>query len=383
MLGSPEKTIVLSVNSAWNVVNFRAGLVLGLREAGFRVVLLTPADSHVERVRTLGCEWVEIPMDASGVNPLEDFLLFARYLGALRRIRPSAFLGFTIKPNVYGSLAAQMMGIPVVNNIAGLGTSFRGDGWLNRIAKEMYRLALRRSQCVFFQNQDDLALFVQQRLVRSNQAALLPGSGVDLDHFAPSPMGPARDRPLVALMSARLLWDKGVREFVDAARDLRSRGIDCDARLLGFLDVANPSAVPRHVVELWQREGLVSYLGATDDVRPILADSDVIVLPSYYPEGTPRSLLEAAAMGKPIITTDSPGCREVVDEGVNGYLVPVRNVGALADALARFCALPKPQREAMGRASRALAEARYDERIVVDAYRATLAGIGTISPVAQ
>lgn len=370
-----QRVVVVSVNASWNIANFRAGLVRGLQEAGYRVVILAPEDRHAARVRALGCELIDLPMDAKGVNPLRDLALLLAYRRVLRKLRPAVFLGFTIKPNVYGSLAAQSLGIPVVNNIAGLGTAFLRPGWLNRVAKALYRLALRRSWRVFFQNADDQDLFVEMGLVARKQTAVLPGSGVDLQHF--SATVPVREpgTPFVALLCARLLWDKGVREFVDAVREVKGRAIACDARLLGFLDVANPSAVPREAVEAWQREGVVSYLGEVEDVRPALDDADVVVLPSYYPEGTPRSLLEAAAMGKPIITTDAPGCRDVVRDGVNGYLVPVRDARALADALARFAALAPEAKAAMGLASRALVELRYDERIVVEAYKNVLAAL--------
>lgn len=361
------RVLVLSVNSAWNVVNFRAGLVAALQKAGFHVVVLAPADDHARRVRELGCELIPLRMNAHGVNPVQDLQLLFSYWRLLRRLRPAAFLGFTIKPNVYGSLAAQLLGIPVVNNIAGLGTAFIRRGWLNRVARFLYRSALRRSHRVFFQNRDDRALFVDAGLVAPGKTAVLPGSGVDLDRFSPVASASEDGRPLVALMCARLLLDKGVREFAEAFRMLRARGIHYDARLLGFLDEANPAAVPRPEIEAWQREGLVSFLGAADDVRPHLAEADVVVLPSYR-EGTPRSLLEAAAMGKPLITTDAPGCRDVVRHGDNGYQVPVRDARALADALARFAALPAVARKAMGVASRRLVEEEYDERVVIRAY---------------
>jgi glycosyltransferase involved in cell wall biosynthesis len=365
--------VVLSVNSAWNVANFRAGLVRGLQNAGYHVVVLAPVDRHAARVRALGCDVIDLPMNAKGINPFADLLLLRRYWVLLRRLRPAAFLGFTIKPNIYGSLAAATLGVPVVNNIAGLGTTFLRTGWLNQVAKTLYRLALSRSSCVLFQNEDDRTLFEQSDLVARARTRLLPGSGVDLARFAPSAVHSASRRP-VFLMSARLLWDKGVREYIEAARILKRRGIECDVRLLGFLDVANPSAVPREEVEAWQQEGVVTYLGETDDVRPMLVDADVAVLPSYR-EGTPRSLLEAAAMGKPLITTDAPGCRDVVTEGVNGFLVPVRNAAALSEAMTRYIALPPAARIEMGIASRQLAEARYDERLVIKVYLDVLANI--------
>jgi len=372
--GQKLRRIVLSVNSAWNVANFRAGLVRGLQDAGYRVVVLAPEDRHSQRVRALGCDLIDMPMDAKGVNPLKDLRLIWRYWRRLRRLRPAAYLGFTIKPNVYGSLAAMALGVPVINNIAGLGTTFLRQGWLNQVAKTLYRLALRRSSCVFFQNGDDRSLFEEAGMVSRERTRLLPGSGVDLARFAPGPVQVTAPRPPVFLMSARLLWDKGVLEFIEAVRILKRRGIDCEARLLGFMDVANPSAVPREAVEAWQLEGVVSYLGETDDVRPMLAEATAAVLPSYR-EGTPRSLLEAAAMGKPVITTDAPGCRDVVRDGVNGYLVPVRDAQALAEAMARFAALTPEARAAMGRASRELVETRFDERIVIQAYLDVLGGV--------
>ena len=366
--------ILISVNSAWNVANFRAGLVRGLQNAGYHVVVLAPVDRHAARVRALGCDVIDLPMDAKGINPFADLLLLWRYWVLLRRLRPAAFLGFTIKPNVYGSLAAMALGVPVINNIAGLGTTFLRQGWLNQVAKTLYRLALRRSSCVFFQNGDDRVLFEEAGMVSRERTRLLPGSGVDLARFAPGPVQVTALRPPIFLMSARLLWDKGVLEFIEAVRILKRRGIDCEARLLGFMDVANPSAVPREAVEAWQLEGVVSYLGETDDVRPMLAEATAAVLPSYR-EGTPRSLLEAAAMGKPVITTDAPGCRDVVRDGVNGYKVPVRDAQALAEAMARFAALTPAARAAMGRASRELVETRFDERIVIQAYLDVLGGV--------
>jgi glycosyltransferase involved in cell wall biosynthesis len=298
------------------------------------------------------------------VSPARDLLLLARYYRALRRIGPDVFLGYTAKPNVYGSLAAQALGIKVINNVSGLGTAFIKPGLLTRIVSSLYRLAFRRSATIFFQNAEDRDLFVAEKLVPAEKAALLPGSGIDLARFEPR----ARAKgPFTFLLIARLLWDKGVAEYVEAARILRGSHPDARFQLLGFLDVENRTAVPRSSVESWVAEGLIDYLGAADDVRPHLAAADCIVLPSYR-EGLPRTLLEASAMAKPVIATDVPGCRQVVRQGVNGYLCAVRDARSLADAMRDMIEAPAATREAMGTSARRIAEAEYDERIVAARY---------------
>lgn len=375
-VGTSSPVVVLSVNSAWNVVNFRSGLVRALRGCGYRVIVLAPEDRHAGRVRDLGCEFIHIPMSPRGVNPFGDLWLLWRYWICLRRVRPVVYLGFTIKPNIYGSFVARLLGIPAINNIAGLGATFLGKGAVNSVAKLLYRFALRGGVRVFFQNADDRALFERLGLVTEAQSALLPGSGVDLSRFCCLPSG--GQGAVVFLLSARLLREKGVAEYVEAVRILRDRGVDCEARLLGFIDSTNSSAVRSEEIALWQSEGLITYLGESDDVRPIIAGADAVVLPSYYPEGTPRSLLEAAAMGRAIITTDTPGCRDVVLNGVSGFLVPARDPVALANAMEGFVSLSAEERSAMGLASRQLVEARYDERIVIDAYLSALSMDGCL-----
>jgi glycosyltransferase involved in cell wall biosynthesis len=363
----PQKTAVISINASWNVINFRKGLIRGLQAAGYRVVALTPADDYSSRFAELDVEHVPIPMDSQGVSPVQDFGLLLRYVGALRRIRPAVYLSYTAKPNVYGSLAAHALGVPVVNNVSGLGTAFIRKGLLTRVVSSLYRLAFRRSATVFFQNPEDLELFVGARLVERGKADLLPGSGIDLARFTPDAIQTRRDGRFTFLLVARLLWDKGVAEYVEAARRLRERNPDVRFQLLGFLDVANRTAVPRAAVERWVAEGLIEYLGHADDVRPYLRAADCVVLPSYR-EGLPRTLLEAAAMGKPLIATDVPGCRHVAEHGVNGYLCAARDPASLAEAMSKMLALPAAERHRLGAAARAKAEAEFDEQRVVERY---------------
>jgi glycosyltransferase involved in cell wall biosynthesis len=362
-----EKKIVISINTSWNVVNFRRGLIEALRARGYDVVIVAPRDEYSSLIPDMGCRYVEIEIDNSGTSPVRDLALLWRYWRILRREKPLVFVGFTIKPNVFGSLAANLNGIPVINNVSGLGTVFVRGGLLQRIAKALYRLALARSKVVFFQNDDDRMLFINGRLVRKAQTALLPGSGVDLVRFFPSSRNSPRSGSIVFLLVARLLWDKGVAEFIEAARLVRLKVPAARFQLLGFLDVENRTAVSRAQVEQWVEEGLVEYLGATDDVRPFLDAADCVVLPSYR-EGTPRSLLEAAAMGRPLISTDVPGCKEVVDHAVNGFLCKVKDADDLASSMTEFAVMDSASRDRMGVESRKKVERQFSETIVVERY---------------
>jgi glycosyltransferase involved in cell wall biosynthesis len=366
--------IIISINTAWNIVNFRAGLVAALIARGYEVVAVAPPDAHVARIEAMGCRFVPLPMDNKGTNPAKDGWLFARYLDILRRERPAAFLGYTIKPNVYGSLAAQWLGIPVINNVSGLGTAFIRDSWLTKVVRRLYRAAFTHSACVFFQNDDDRQLFLSEGLVHLEQTRLLPGSGIDLARFTPDE---ARRGPPDAeaccrfLLIARLVFDKGVREYIEAARIVRAARTNARFDLIGFLDVENRTAVTRADVDAWVAEGLVEYLGQADDVRPHIRAADCVVLPSYR-EGTPRTLLEAAAMGKPIVTTDVPGCREVVDDPETGLLCRVRDPADLAEKMIDMIDMGEERRRAMGLAGRAKMEAQFDERLVIKAYLAAV-----------
>jgi glycosyltransferase involved in cell wall biosynthesis len=367
-----DKKVVLAINAAWNIANFRSGLIRGLQADGWEVVAMAPRDAHVPRIEALGCRFVDMPMHAGGTNPWHDWRLYRRYRAALAAERPTAYLGFTIKPNVWGSLAAQRLGIPVINNIAGLGTAFIRTGWLTAVARTLYRAGLRRSHAVLFQNDDDRRYFIDSGLVDAARTGRVPGSGVDLAHFAVAPLPDAK--PLRLLFIGRLLRDKGVVELVEAARLLQAQQVQVRIALLGFLDVANRSAISRAEVLAWQAEGLVGYLGSTDDVRPHIAAAHAVVLPSYR-EGVPRTLLEGAAMGRPLIASDVIGCRDAVDDGVNGLLVRVRDAADLAAQIRRFVELDDSARAAMGAASRAKVEREFDERTVVDTYRRLLQAI--------
>lgn len=366
-LSSSRPRVLICLNTAWNLVNFRAGLIRALVAHGYEVIAVAPRDAHADRLAALGARFVDLPMDNGGTNPVRDAQLWWNFRRLFKAERPDVFLGYTVKPNVYGSLAAHSLGIPVVNNIAGLGAVFIRQSFVTSIVKWLYRTALKRSAHVFFQNNDDRQLFVQGGLVRESITSLIPGSGIDLGRFAPVPDRGTPGDSMCFLLIARMLWDKGVQEYVDAARALRQRHPQLRFAMLGFLDVENPAAIPRETVEGCVAEGVIEYWGTSDDVRQEVAKADCVVLPSYR-EGTPRTLLEAAAMGKPLVTTDAVGCREVVDNGVNGYLCDVRSASSLADAMERMALLPADQRAALGAAGRRKMESQFDERKVIEAY---------------
>lgn len=364
----PENVIVIAANATWNLVNFRSGLIAALVGSGYDVVGAGPHDATQEAaLAALGARFLPVSIDSKGLSPLRDAGTMLRFYRLFRAERPVCFLGYTVKPNVYGSLAARLCGVPVIANISGLGTAFIKKSWLTVAVKALYRIGLGGARVVFFQNKEDLALFLENRLVRSHQAQLLAGSGIDTVYFSPAP-APLRDeKEIVFLLMARLVRDKGVVEYVEAARRMKRTHPGLHFQILGFLDVENRTAITRGDIEAWQAEGLIEYLGSAADVRPAIANADVVVLPSYR-EGTSRVLLEAAAMARPTITTDVPGCRDVVDDGVNGLLCRVRDAADLADKMERIADAGRDRRAEMGNAGRAKVMRDFDERLVIDRY---------------
>ncbi|MCC2097255.1 MAG: glycosyltransferase family 4 protein [Hyphomicrobiales bacterium] len=363
-----KSRILLSANQAWNLVNFRGGLIRALADAGMDIVAAAPPDGHEDRLAPLGCRFIPLPMNRKGANPVQDLSLLARYRSIMRAERPDVYLGWTIKPNTYGSLAARMSGAAAINNISGLGTAFIRDGWLTRIVKLLYRAGLSGSSTVFFQNGDDRKQFVDLGLVAQDRTALLPGSGVDLERFSIGATEPAaRGEAFRFLLISRLLRDKGVGEYAEAASLLKSRGLDVTCSILGPLDHQNRTAFSQQDVDKWVQSGAIEYLGPADDVRPFVAACDCVVLPSYR-EGTPRTLLEAAAMSRPLIATDVPGCREALDAGETGLLCEVRNAVDLARAMQEMAEMDPAGRQAMGAAGRIKMEREFREQLVIDRY---------------
>ncbi len=359
--------VVLLGSYAPSLVNFRGRLIQDLAARGHEVIgCAVGEDEAVARqLEAWGARYVPVNLQRTGLNPAADLATAVSLVRLFRQLRPDAIFSYTIKPVVYGSLAAWLAGVPRrFSMITGLGYAFMGTNWKQRlvgsVARTMYRAALTTNQGVFFQNEDDAFLFVRLGLVDSARVTLTGGSGVDLEHFAAAPIS---TRPVRFLMCARILVEKGVREYFEAARIVKQRFPDAEFAFVGPFDLGNPAGISQAELEAMNAGGHVRVFGGTDDVRPFFRDCAVYVLPSYR-EGTPRTVLEAAAMGRPAVTTNSPGgCPQTVRDGLTGFLVPPRDSAALAEAMAWF--LQHPDRiQPMGEAGRRHMAERFDVNVV-------------------
>lgn len=370
-----KKTVVLVSNTSWYLYNFRRGTIVALREAGYRVVALAPEDKYSRYlVEELGIAHVPLLMEGKGTRLLGEGRSQVVLADTLRRLKPAFVFNFTVKANIYSGLACRMLGIPYANNVSGLGTAFLHDSWLFRRVRSLYGVANRGARRVFFQNQEDHDLFLSHGLIRETPTTVLPGSGMDITRFTFSPL-PA-SVPFTFVMIARLLGDKGVREYVQAAEQVRAAYPNTRFLLIGPHGASNWTAITEAEVQRWQAKDVVEVLGEQDDVRPFLQQAHVLVLPSYR-EGMPRTVLEAAAMGRPAIVTDVPGCRQSIVAGQTGWLCQVKSADSLGQCMTRCIALPQAELQAAGKAARARIEAQFDERIVVQAALDCLHDVGT------
>ena len=344
--------------------------MLHLQNLGHEIIAVAPLDDYSSRFAPHGIQFNAMPMDNKGTNPLKDTGLILRFMQLFLKLRPSCILSFTPKCNIYSGLAAGFLTIPIINNVSGLGTAFIKETWITKIVKWLYIVSLRKSAKVFFQNKDDLALFINMGLVKAEITDLLPGSGVDVNRFTPAENSVSHTN-FIFLLVARMLKDKGIVEFVSATQLLKTQYPYIECQLLGFLDAKNPSAVSSEEMQDWVSKGIVNYLGVSDSVVEFLRQADCVVLPSYR-EGVPRSLLEAASVGKPIITTDAVGCREVVDDGVNGFLCEPRSVNDLKAKMEKMILLPEGERLEMGLNGRKKVLKEFNEQIVIDRYVTTI-----------
>ncbi|WEN42125.1 N,N'-diacetylbacillosaminyl-diphospho-undecaprenol alpha-1,3-N-acetylgalactosaminyltransferase [Thauera sp. GDN1] len=362
--------LLLFANTEWYLYNFRRSLAAALRDAGHEVLLVSPPGPYGARLQALGFRWIAAPMERRSLNPLRELALVAWLHRLVRAERVDLVHGFTIKCAVYGSLAARCAGRARVNAVAGMGYVFTSADTRARMLRPLVRTLMRvalggRRSRLILQNPDDVALFDDAGLVRREQMRLIPGSGVDCRRFAPPHVEVVRDAGarLRVLLPARLLWDKGVAEFVEAARLLRAEGRAVEFLLAGDPDPGNPAAVPEPTVRGWVADGVLTWLGHVDDMPALFASVDVVALPSYR-EGLPKGLIEAGACGLALVTTDAPGCREVVTHEANGLLVPPKDAVALARAIARLEADPG-LRKRLGSAARSRALTEFDERHVI------------------
>jgi glycosyltransferase involved in cell wall biosynthesis len=367
-----RRHVALVTNTGWSMVRYRGELIAGLVERGWRVSAVADfRQGDLDHLRRLGVAPVELRVEAASQNPLKDLGYLARLAGVLRRLRPDLVHNFSVKPVIYGSLAAKLVGTPaIVNSVTG-GGMLRADerGALQRVLRLLYALALRGRPVVIFQNRDDLELFLGTGLIERTRTAYIAGSGVDTAALAPDPSIPAGERTCF-VMASRMLWSKGGADFVAAARMVKARHPHASFVLFGGsaedYGSKNPDFIPKSWLEDLNREGVVTWRGFTDPVlvERAMRSAAAVVLPSRS-EGVPRTLIEAAAAGAPIITTDTPGCRDTVIDQVSGFLCPLGAPTELAAAMIRL--LDEPQRiTEMGRAGRELAVSRFDRKIVIE-----------------
>ena len=353
--------IIVIASLAESLINFRGELLSALIQSGYEVIAFAPGKNFIveNKLKNMGIKLYRIPLQNSSKNPLKDIFTLGYMIWLIRRQRADIIFNYTVKPVIYGSIAGRIAGVSnIFSMITGLGYSFIGRGFkgnlLQFVVCVLYRFALKKNKNVFFQNPDDLELFVDRKLVRCEQAVLIAGSGINLNQFTVTKIF---TKPTIFLLIARLLKDKGIFEYVEAARYIKVKYPKAVFQLLGPFD-NNPAAISKSKIIEWDDEGVIDYLGETKDVRPFISKSNIFVLPSYR-EGAPRSTLEAMAMGRPVITTDVPGCRETVINGQNGFLVPSKNIESLVKAmeyfLINFESIPQ-----MGKYSRKLAELKFD-----------------------
>ncbi|MEO9869271.1 glycosyltransferase family 4 protein [Ekhidna sp.] len=356
--------IAFVANTCWNIYNFRKGLVQKFLSDGHEIIALAPEDEYTKNIEDWGVKWIETPLDGTGTNPFKDFSYFYGILKAFKTERPQIALGFTIKSNIYASIASIFCSTSVICNVSGLGTTFLVKGLAGKLAIQLYKIAFRYSSYIFFQNVDDKNLFSSIIKINTDKVGVLPGSGIDLKSYQVEPLN--NNQPIKFLMISRLIIEKGVYEYAEAA----SYFLDDDRvkfTLIGKLDELHSRTIQKTELEEWVNNEWIDYMTHSNDIAQIIKEHDVVVLPSYR-EGTPRTLLEGAALGRPLLASNVPGCKEVIKDGYNGFLFGVRDVKSLVDKIRLYLSLSKDEKNVLSTNSRKLVEDKYDENIVIDMY---------------
>ena len=353
--------ILVLTNNFIGLYNFRKEVMLALIAKGHDVVVSAPVDEKTIDVENLGCKIIDTQFNRKGTNPIKDFGLMLRYRRLLKEVKPDMVLSYTIKPNLYGGIACQMCSIPQLANITGLGSAVEKSGWLQQLTILLYRIGLRKTRMVFFQNNANREFCMRHRMVKGRNV-LLPGSGVNLEYHSPQDY-PAETEAIKFIFISRLLKEKGIEEYFAAAEEIKKKYPDIEFHIIGWCE----DAYLEKLKEL-QDKGIIIYNGPVGDVRPMIGMANCTVHPSFYPEGMSNVLLESCAAGRPIITTDRPGCGEVVDDGLNGFIVKQQDADDLVEKLECFINLPYEQKKQMGVAARDKVEKEFDRQIVIDAY---------------
>lgn len=368
-----HKLIAFVSNSAWSVYNFRLDVIRDLMANGFEVMVLAPDDEYSTYLQESGCRFIPLNFNNKTKSLTADLAFYGQLRELYREHRPDFIFHYVAKPNIYGSLAAAAVGIPSVAVITGLGYPFAKRNWLYHVVKQLYKRALRKTREVWFLNNEDAKIFINEHIVNIEKVKVLPGEGVDTDYFSyPQRSARKENTPFTFLMSTRLLKSKGISLYADAARILRKKHYDVRFELIGFFEQHHPDSISQEDLDRWQKEGLIHYGGFAKDVRPFLQGADCFVFPSFYNEGIPRCLMEAASMELPVITSNNRGCKEVVVNGNTGFLCNVHDPFDLADKMEKVLNLPVEERARLGRNGRALVIKKFNIRNVIDEYIATL-----------
>ena len=368
---TPNKKIVISINTSWNIINFRLNLLKYLQTQGYQIIAFAPIDKYSKQFKKNNILFEPLTMENKGNNPIKDILLLKQYHSLLKKHKPDVALFFTIKPNIYGTLAATLLKIPVINNVSGLGTTFIHQNWISRTAHILYKYSFKFSKKVFFQNKDDEKLFIGKKLINAQITEVLPGSGVDLKKFTPSQL----PEKLHILFIGRLLFDKGIVEFLESCKAIKAiHGKIVDFSIIGKLEESHKLGISEQILRQYTTIGAVTYLGTTDKIREEIAKASVIILPSYR-EGTPRSLLEAAAMSRPLLATNVPGCKDIIREDYNGWLCKEKDTKDLTLAIEKVIQTDKKKLIEFGSNSRTLVEQNYGEQLVFEKYNQALKDI--------
>lgn len=352
--------VLFLVNHDVVIYNFRLELVERLREEGHQVVISSPYGERIEDLKALGCEYRDITLSRHGMNPVKEMKLLLDYIRLLKDTKPDIVLTYTIKPNIYGGMACALLGIPYVANITGLGTAVENGGLVQKITVLLYKMAFARVQRVFFQNEENRQFFADRKIALSKHA-ILPGSGVNLQRFVPLPY-PQGDSVEFVFIS-RIMREKGADQYLDAAEYIRKKYPNTVFHVCGFCEQDYEARLQE-----MQERGVIVYHGMVRDVKTVLEKVHCTIHPTFYPEGISNVLLESCACARPIITTDRSGCREVIDDGVNGFVVKQRDTQDLIEKIEKFLSLSWEERQAMGIAGRAKVEREFDRQIVVERY---------------
>lgn len=363
-----KRKIAFVGNDAVSMMNFRLGVMKALTQE-YEVVMVTPYNCDLSPLKDTSIRFIPIEVDRKGTNPLKDYHLYRKLKQLYRNEQFDFIFHFTIKPNIYGSMAAAALRINHIAIVPGLGYTFIKRNLLFHLSCIMHKYALRKTNEVWFLNQDDCDTFTRWKLIAADKAHVIPGEGVNTDFFYSHG---TPEKPFIFLHCGRMLRSKGVELFIQAARELKPDYPKVRWQLLGPFDADNPDAIGPEEMEEWVRSGVVEYLGVTTDVRPFLERCSCLVLPSYYMEGVPRSLMEAAAMERPLIATNTVGCKDVVVDGMNGWLCEKKSLDSLVQAMRRMIEIPPEQLVAMGKAGRERMIAHFDERIIIDIYKKAL-----------